>query len=426
MKPIFYVNIALELFGAAISFIIIICSAFREYEKSKLDKIFIMLLAGNTLVLLSDAVAILLKGNPATLVSIFIRVANFCVFSFGYIFLAIFTEYLVLYIERKAKISKRIVYIIWTLCAIAVFMVVISQFNHMFYDFDKNNVYIRGDWFWMSQIFGIVSMLINATIIVKYRKVFTRQEFVFFMIYVILPIMAMIIQIKVYGLALLYIATTFSVLIIYIGVQSDQARQLKQKEAELTESNIKLMLSQIQPHFLYNSLSAIDRLCYDNKQAHEAIIAFSRYLRANMDSLTQKDMIFFSKELEHTKHYLWLEQLRFEDNLEVVYDLKVQDFMLPVLTLQPIVENAVRHGIIRKKFGGTITIKTQEKDNAYVITVSDDGKGFDTEKIKSDGKNHVGIFNVRERIAAVCNGRLEIESLPDKGTIVTITIPKEF
>lgn len=425
MRPVFYVNIALELFGAAMSIVIIICMMFRQYEKSKLDKIFIKLLAGNTIVLLSDAIAISLKGNPSALVSVLIRVANFCVFSFGYIFLAVFTEYLVTYIERKAKISKKIVYVIWVLCALAVLMVVISQFTHHFYDFDQNNVYIRGDLFWLSQVFGIVSMIIHAVMIIKYRKVLTKHEFILFMIYVLMPIIAMAIQIKIYGLVLLYISTTISILIIYIGIQSDQARQLKEKEAELAENNIRLMLSQIQPHFLYNSLSAIDRLCYDNKKAHEALITFSRYLRTNMDSLTQRDMIFFSKELEHTKHYLWLEKLRFEDNLEVIYDIKSKDFMLPVLTLQPIVENAVRHGITKKKFGGTITIKTEEKESAFVITISDNGKGFDTDKIVSDERSHVGIVNVRERLAAVCNGKLEIESQLEKGTIATITIPKE-
>ena len=110
--------------------------------------------------------------------------------------------------------------------------------------------------------------------------------------------------------------------------------------------------------------------------------------------------------------------------LNVVYDIQVTDFKLPVLTLQAIVENAVRHGIGKREGGGSLTISTSETDNDYLVFVSDDGQGFNYEEAVNDGQQHIGIKNVRERLNTQCSGALEIKSQIGKGTTVTIKIPK--
>ena len=187
---------------------------------------------------------------------------------------------------------------------------------------------------------------------------------------------------------------------------------------------IQLMLSQIQPHFLYNTLGAIEELCDSAPKAKNAIHIFSQYLRGNMDTLSEAEMIPFTRELNHTKLFLELEKLRFGEDLTIVYDITCTDFSIPTLTLQPIVENAVSHGVRMTEWGqGTVTITTKEFDDRFEVTVLDDGPGFDPEKIPDDGRSHVGISNVRKRLQSSCGGRLRIES--GNGACVSIILPKD-
>ncbi len=196
-------------------------------------------------------------------------------------------------------------------------------------------------------------------------------------------------------------------------------------EIELLESKINLMLSQIQPHFLYNALNTIQYLCITQPQkADEAVGKFSRYLRGNMDSLTRKTPIPFEQELEHLKNYLTIEQYRFP-YIIIEFDIKSQDFSVPALTLQPLVENSIKHGVTQgEEEGGNIYISTWEDEFAWYIKVEDNGVGFDPDRVPQDGRSHIGIENTRNRLAAMCNGNLKIESTRGEGTRITVELPK--
>ena len=197
-------------------------------------------------------------------------------------------------------------------------------------------------------------------------------------------------------------------------------------ERKLQESQISIMLSQIQPHFLYNTLNSIYQLCETNPMRARILVnSFSEYLRNNLSSLEEHRLIPFKTEIEHINTYLDIEKVRFEDTLEIEYDIKCIDFSLPVLTVQPIVENAVKHGTSKKRGGGTVMISTDENKESYIIKISDTGCGFDPTQPKNDGKKHIGIENVRQRLFNMCGGTLSIESEVGKGTIATIIIPKE-
>ena len=196
-------------------------------------------------------------------------------------------------------------------------------------------------------------------------------------------------------------------------------------ELKLQESKISIMLSQIQPHFLYNTLNSIYQLCETNPmRARFMVNSFAEYLRNNLSSLDDPGLISFETELAHVNTYLDIERMRFEDTLEIEYDIKCIDFSLPVLTVQPIVENAVKHGTSKKRGGGKVIISTDETEKSYIIKVADTGCGFDPSQHKDDGKQHVGIENVKQRLSNMCEGTLLIESTIGEGTTVTITIPK--
>ena len=219
-----------------------------------------------------------------------------------------------------------------------------------------------------------------------------------------------------------FVMTTM-ILLLYVFLTVDREALMAHKDAQLTEQRAQIMLSQIQPHFLYNALNAIGYLCgEDASRARKTLDDFADYLRMNMESLTTREPAPFSVELEHTRTYLNIEQMRFGDDLKVVYDIGCDDFFVPPLSLQPLVENAVKHGVCHKEYGGTVTIATRRQDGKVYVTVSDDGAGFDVEAVREDGQTHVGIENVRSRLETMCGGKLEIRSTIGQGTVATIIL----
>ncbi|MEG1516431.1 MAG: ATP-binding protein, partial [Clostridia bacterium] len=114
----------------------------------------------------------------------------------------------------------------------------------------------------------------------------------------------------------------------------------------------------------------------------------------------------------------------FEERLRVVYDIERADFCVPALTMQPLVENAVKHGVVKRPKGGTVTISTREWADFYEITIADNGVGFDINEPQVDPDTHIGIQNVRDRLWSMCGGTLSIKSEVGKGTEASIKIPK--
>ena len=194
--------------------------------------------------------------------------------------------------------------------------------------------------------------------------------------------------------------------------------------AQLTESRVSTMMSQIRPHFIYNTLGSIEQLCsIDPGKAGELVHNFAKYLRGNFGELDNPKPILMSQEMEHVRHYISIENVRFPD-MTFSFEMNSDDFHIPALTIQPIVENAIKHGLMKLQKGGTIRVVSYETDTHYCVAVDDDGVGFDTD-VLLDERKHVGIRNIRGRLKAMVNGTLEIESTQGVGTKVLITIPKE-
>lgn len=194
--------------------------------------------------------------------------------------------------------------------------------------------------------------------------------------------------------------------------------------AKLAESRISTMMSQIRPHFVYNTLGSIEQLCMiDPLKAGNLVHNFAKYLRGNFGELDNPKPILMSQEMEHVHHYISIENVRFPD-MTFTFEMNSEDFHIPALTIQPIVENAIKHGLMKLPRGGTIHVVSYETDTDYCISVVDDGVGFDTSDLIDDRK-HVGLRNIRERLKVMVNGKLEIESNVGVGTKVLVTIPKE-
>ncbi len=329
------------------------------------------------------------------------------------------------YIKLETGVKKHTWVSYFTDFAVVVSVVieVINVFNGMIFCINEEGYYATGPLYLLVVVIPIACNIVCCVFLLAEEKD-SKKKYALAMISII-PMLASLLQHAIDSLSVIYLGFTLAILIVYIMVQIDRNIKLEHKETELVEQTARIMVSQIQPHFIYNTLNAISYLCdKDPQSAKHATNQFALYLRRNLHSIDHKDLIEFTEELKHTEIYIWLEQLRFGERLTVTYNIQTTDFKIPPLTLQPLVENAIKHGLCEKEEGGLLFIETKEYDNCIEVIISDDGVGFDTDKMKLDGKNHVGLHNVENRLRIMSKGSLQVSSTIGIGTICKIILPK--
>lgn len=212
--------------------------------------------------------------------------------------------------------------------------------------------------------------------------------------------------------------------------QQRKEKELEELERELLLSRIRNSTSQMQPHFLYNALGSIQEvILIDPGYASELLGDFTVHLRSCVRAMTKDEPIPFAEELKNIRAYVNIEKMRLGNRLQVEYDIRSTAFYILPLCIQPLVENAIRHGIYRRgKQGGTVQIRTGEDDEDWIVQVEDDGIGFDIHKFQQDlrerKRDSTGIINIRFRLEKVMGARVELRSQPGTGTVATIRVPK--
>ncbi len=328
---------------------------------------------------------------------------------------------------------KRDYRLMWLLAAANACVYLTALFSDICFTIRQDNVFERGPLNFACMIVSLsmLGIFLIMTVSKYFRQGKTRGTInvdVFFPVYIFSivitgTVLDMFVGNEEQPLSFLTICMVVSCVFSYLWIHRKLVYQ--HDLTMLEKQRIQMMLSQIRPHFLHNSLAVIAELCDSNPaEAKSATVAFSKYLRGNMDSINEEGAIPFEKELEHTKQFLRLEKMRFEDALRIEYDIKCIDFRIPALTLETLVENAILHGIRENPDGkGTVRIASRRTADAFEVTVTDDGPGFDVDRVMADGNAHVGITNVRGRLEHVCGGTLRIESSPGRGTKAEILIP---
>ena len=327
------------------------------------------------------------------------------------------------YINVAADAQKVLSIVNLSTFAIFVILDIVNIFNGIFFT-AENGVYLRSKTMIISQGYQFIMFTIIVFISIINKKLNIREKLAF-CLYCFVPLIAIVIQniFKGYAIAYASIIVAIEILFLFLSVQRDI--ELVKEEEKNKDAQIKIMLSQIKPHFVYNSLSAISTLItIDPPKAQEELDRFTAYLRANLASLTDTKGIPFESELKHIETYVALEKMRFKDRINVVYDIGVKDFIIPPLTIQPIVENAIKHGILKKIEGGTVTIKTQEVSTAYIIEITDDGVGFKMKDVDFDSNEHFGMNNIKYRLKTMCKADVVIDSEEGKGTKIRVVIYK--
>ena len=418
-----YVNFSVNLVGILVISVIIICLATGENRMNRSNKLFINALLSCICYMSGEAIAWLIKGNSDMIWGI--QLANDIVFLSGYIILITFTDYLLDYLSEKSTVPNGINWVMYTLGAAGLLLVIINRFTGMLYAINQDGYYQRGKYMILTQILVMSGIFVDTWLVFRFRRCLGRHRSIIMTAYTIIPLTAMSLQIVVYGVPFLSTGFLLFSVLLFTGIQSQQAKIIKEQELENQEQRIAVMLSQIQPHFIFNVLLSVKYLCKtDPDAAGDVIDNFARYLRRNLEALESKKPVPFEEELGHVKTYLYLEKRRYKDLLKLEFDIQATAFCLPALTVQPIVENAVRHGVSKKEEGGTVRVSTGETQEGYIITIEDDGVGFDTDIQPEEGREHVGIKNVSQRLAMQCGGTISWNSEKGKGTVVTIKLKK--
>jgi len=304
-------------------------------------------------------------------------------------------------------------------------LLIFNIFSGSIYSVDLDNNYSRGPFFSVLVAPTVLIACINLFAVYKRRTKLTAKQRHAFILYSVVPLIAMIIQTMLFGIHLIALSLVFSAIFMNIYIINDQTERYYIKEAENVKLKLDILQAQIQPHFLFNSLTTIKHLCLKNPEsAADAIDKVMAYIRHNMDSLTAERPIEFMQELDHVKGYISLQKLRFGNDLSVVYDIEFADFKIPSLTLQPLVENAVTYGVRKNESGeGVVTIRSRKNENTVEVTVEDNGPGFIADTSDYDkNRAHIGIMNVRKRIEDIAGGELIIDSQIGKGTKVMIRL----
>lgn len=379
-----------------------------------------LFIAATGIMFLADfSVLSLLIPYPATMTTIYVFACYFMIIAM--------IQFLACYVDRSFRR-------IFDFCTILMFMgVSILSFVHLAGVMDLYNSFDYG-------IFLEVLCIITILMALIYDLKKTRDKQLKMVLLICLPFLlgivlegfAAITQVLPFFIWYRFGFVIFALAqaVLFMGrlkSNMDAETRVEDLENALVESQTAVMLSQIQPHFLYNTLTSIRYFVKkDPKLAEVMLTDFSGFLRKNVDSLSASEPIPFARELEHVKYYLSIEQKRFGDRLSVVYAIEVENFKIPGLTIETLVENAVKHGLRSRPEGGTIQIKTFQEGDDIIVVVADDGTGDITgnESINED-RSHIGIDYVRKRIAKQSDGELIVENNPGHGFVVKIRLPQK-
>ena len=238
------------------------------------------------------------------------------------------------------------------------------------------------------------------------------------------PVLALCLQILFPNLGFWGIGWSAALHLILSCIITDSERKLTELEKKLDQRQAALMTVQMQPHFIFNTLSSIAALCQTDAQtAVQSIENLSGYLRANIDGLRSDTLIPFNDEFRHIQQYIALEQADPARKFRFDFELDVRDFRLPPLTVQPLVENAVKHGALTRQDGNGRVLLTTEAIGDYIrITVADNGTGSPALTEAQQDSRGIGIENTKKRLETLIHGSLQISAGKD-GTKAVVMIP---
>lgn len=348
------------------------------------------------------------------------------------------------YVAEKAhnELLKKCIIGVQLLNIANYLLLIATPFTETIYSIDENNTYVRAWGYYIWQGVTIASFVFILVVLLAQRKNVDKYIKHVFIVAAIVPVFGITGGLFVSKVSLNNIMVTLSALLIYmiyernkteITVQNayelektrveliEKQLVIEQNKQELQENKIRLLVAQIQPHFIFNSLMALQAKCTDNPELYNGINSFGKYLRANFEAMTDNDLIPFTDELKNIKAYVQLEMMNYGDKLRVEYDIELDQFMLPAFCVEPLVENAIRYGVGTYEKDGLVQIMVRDEPDCIQIEVKDDGSGGNRLTDAQEGRKSIGLENVRLRLKALDMGELSV-SQDESGTSAVIRL----
>lgn len=417
------INVGLDFFGMVLILIPIIYILHRGQLRDDLDRSLLLLSVTDLIMLCADVCGWIMISTATVASRIGLVASSVVCFSCPALLTIFFAQYLNRYLKLTRGQCMVFHKIIAVLSALQMFLTVTSPFTELIFYIDASG-YHRGNMFIISQIIPFICYIVFIFYVVIYRKRLAKGDMPIFLCYIIVPMLAEFIQMLNSGLGIIGAALTFAIILLFSTIHNSMDIKRKAKQKRLDDMRTDIMLSQIQPIFLYDTLDAVAELNRQNdKSARRAVREFSQYLKANLDSLKNRETIPFEQEMRHVMSYLYLQQLRYEDKFRVNCELKAEGFSVPALSILPIVDSAVHSAVLNKYRGGLVQISAEEEKDDFVVSITDNGE-IPEITVNENGEFSVPEFNMVSRILdELTRGRLRVTH-DENYTTVKIIIPK--
>ena len=438
MPANYIVNITIESFLIAI---ILVFAALLSAENAEIslgggkvrksDKILLAMFYVNAIGLAVDVASYFADGKSDLIYVYLNKTLIFLSFLYGPVLIYIFADYIYSKMREEGAEPTKLSSFTTVLPVIAdLAILTMTQFTLYtgdmgYYFFDTGNKYTHGSLYFLHYLLSaVVFAVCTGELIIAHKKLRKNTFYTIAGANFVIAL-SLVLQVMVTSITFIHIGNAAAIVIFFTGYMKEKNDRYIETRDKMNQMRNALLLSQIQPHFVFNALSVIQTLISkDPDTARKAVGYFSDFLRGTIDSLESDSLVTFKDDMKTAMGYLEIEKLRFGDSIRISTDIKEDSFKLPALSIQPLVENAVKHGL-RKSMNnvGNLIIATDKRDDHFYIRIIDDGVGFDPEEKKDDGRTHVGLRNVKERIETEVNGEFIIDSRKGEGTKITIKIP---
>ena len=309
------------------------------------------------------------------------------------------------------------------LWAVFLALLMIAQLTTAFYYYTPDNRFVFGPWYPLLGAPMVATSALILASLIRRRGALSRRRFYALLVFLVPLTVAMAVHMVAPSFLLLYAGVATSSLAMFVIVMSEEVEQHMSLQRETARQRAKLAVLQMRPHFIHNTMTSIYHLCEeDSETAQRVTMDFDTYLRKNFNAIVKDEAIPFAEELEHARAYLAVEQAQYKSKLVVELDTPHTRFHVPPLTLQPLAENAVKHGMRPETVPLRVCIRTRKAEAGSVIVVEDNGPGFDA-SVADDPRTTLA--NVRQRLQMMCGGSLEIAPREGGGSAVKVTVPKQ-
>jgi len=352
--------------------------------------------------------------------------AGFSTYLFSVLSAFFFTEYVIAYWEENSAKKSRLHLVSGAILAAGVFIMFAEQIRGHLFIVHADGTYTTEHAHYLGYLLVTLFMVIDLLIILVHREKLNIRQQLAFGAYAILPLISILIRRWILEIYLVALASSLSMTVMLVVAMYEQTEEYRQQVKRNAQMETQMMISQIQPHVLIAVLNVIQEIGRTNpEKAISAIGDCAKLLKHNMTVMSKNCPVSFKDELDNAMLYISLERLRYGDDLDVHYYLTTTQFILPTLTLQPLIENAIGNAVGTKRGEqGRITIGTDEYSDRYEVVITDNGSGYLTDSSQDAAMRIAGIDNIKNRLRVVCGGDLRVETAGGKGSTVTMILPK--